>query len=94
VFIIPTDAVREGAIDHDGALAVKQAAEVAERLKPAADEGSAHAIRRAMVLTEVPSVGDGEMTAKGNINFRKLLMQRAALVERLYDNADPATIRT
>ncbi|GAB4262718.1 MAG: feruloyl-CoA synthase [Pararhodobacter sp.] len=93
VFIVPTDALRDGAIDKDGALLVRQADEIARRLKPAADEGSAHAIRRAMVLTEIPSVGDGEMTAKGNINFRKLLMRRAALVDRLYDDADPATIK-
>lgn len=93
VFIVPSDTVRSRAEDRDGALIVAQAAEIADRLKPAADEGSAHAIRRAMVLTEPPSMGDGEMTAKGNINFRKLLIRRAALVERLYDDGDPATIR-
>ncbi|MCB1397765.1 MAG: feruloyl-CoA synthase [Rhodobacter sp.] len=92
VFIVPTDALRDGATDADGGLIVARAAEIAERLKPGETEGSAHAIRRAMVLTELPSMADGEMTAKGNINFRKLLMQRAGLCDRLYDNADPATI--
>jgi len=93
VFIVPTDALRDGATDAGGGLIVPRAAEIAERLKPGEAEGSAHAIRRAMVLTEPPSMADGEMTAKGNINFRKLLMQRAGLCERLYDDADPATIK-
>lgn len=93
VFIVPSDLLRTGAQDRDGGLVVTAAAEIAERLKPAADEGSAHAIRRALVLAEPPSMGEGEMTAKGNINFRKLLARRAGLVDRLYDDADPATIR-
>ena len=71
-----------------------QAAEIAARLKPGPDEGSAHAIRRALVLAEPPSMAEGELTAKGNLNFRKLLARRADLVARLYDDADPATITT
>ncbi len=47
----------------------------------------------AMVLAEPPSMAEGEITAKGNLNFRKLLQHRAALVARLYDDADPATIK-
>lgn len=94
VFIVPTDALRDGATDAGGGLIVARAAEIAERLKPGEAEGSAHAIRRAMVLTEPPSMADGELTAKGNINFRKLLMQRAGLCDRLYDDADAATILT
>ncbi|WP_323034729.1 feruloyl-CoA synthase [Pararhodobacter sp.] len=94
VFIIPTPALTEGAQDADGALIVRQAAEIAERLKPVPNEGSATAIRRVMVLAEPPSMAEGEVTAKGNLNFRKLLMRRKALVDRLYDDADPATIKT
>ena len=37
-------------------------------------------------------MGEGEATAKGNINFARLLARRAPLVDRLYDDADPATI--
>lgn len=92
VLIVPTDALRADAVDQAGGLVTPQAAEIARRLAPRADEGSAQAIRRAMVLAEPPSMGDGEMTAKGNINFRKLLSQRAALVDRLYADDDPATI--
>ena len=93
VMIVPTEALRAGAVDHAGALAVTQAAEIAARLKPGPSEGSAHAVRRAMVLGEPPSMAEGEITAKGNLNFRKLLMTRKALLERLYDDADPATIK-
>ena len=92
VLIIPAPALREGAIEVDGALNVTQAAEIAARLKPAENEGSAQAIRRAMVLSAPPSMADGEVTAKGNLNFRKLLIQRKALVDRLYDNDGAGTI--
>ena len=93
VMIVPTEALRAGAVDHAGALAVTQAAEIAARLKPGPSEGSAHAVRRAMVLGEPPSMAEGEITAKGNLNFRKLLLTRKALLDRLYDDADPATIK-
>ncbi|WP_127108075.1 feruloyl-CoA synthase [Pararhodobacter zhoushanensis] len=92
VLIIPLPGLADGAQEADGALIVAQAAEIAQRLKPGANEGSAHAIRRAMVLAEPPSMAEGEITAKGNLNFRKLLLRRAELVERLYDNDDAATI--
>lgn len=92
VLIVPTAALQEGARDDNGALIAPLAAEVAERLKPAASDGSASAIRRAMVLSEPPSMAEGEITAKGNLNFRKLLLRRNDLVDRLYTNNDPATI--
>lgn len=66
---------------------------VAERLKAASGGGSSMRVARALVLAEPPSMAEGEMTAKGNLNFRKVLTRRAALLERLYDDADPATVR-
>ncbi|MCO6384055.1 feruloyl-CoA synthase [Oceanicola sp. 502str15] len=68
--------------------------EIKRRLVERAGEatGSAALITRALVLAEPPSMGDGEMTAKGNLNFRKVLTRRAELLERLYDDADPAVI--
>ena len=54
--------------------------------------GSSSRIVRALVLGEPPSVGDGEITAKGNLNARRILDRRKALLDRLYDDADPATI--
>ena len=50
-------------------------------------------IARAVALSEPPSLPDGEITAKGNLNFRKILSRRAALLERLYDDGDPHVIK-
>ncbi len=55
--------------------------------------GSATRICRAMVMTEPASLAEGEMTAKGNLNTRRVLTRRAALVERLYAPDDPEVIR-
>ncbi|MEM8578558.1 MAG: feruloyl-CoA synthase [Pseudomonadota bacterium] len=60
--------------------------------KAAQGKGSATRVARALILAEPPSMADGEATAKGNINFAKLLARRAALVEQLYDDTDPASI--
>ncbi|NNE51192.1 MAG: feruloyl-CoA synthase [Sulfitobacter sp.] len=49
-------------------------------------------ISRALILSEPPSMAEGEATAKGNINFPKLLKRRADLVERLFAENDPAAI--
>ncbi len=55
--------------------------------------GSSKRVARAMILSEPPSLTDGELTAKGNLNFRRVLARRAAIVERLYNNDEPALIR-
>lgn len=54
--------------------------------------GSSNRITRALVLEEPPHVGDGEITAKGSLNVHTIVTRRASLVDRLYDDADPATI--
>nr|WP_319249839.1 feruloyl-CoA synthase [uncultured Celeribacter sp.] len=58
-----------------------------------AASGSAKRIARAIILAEPPSVKDGEITDKGSLNTRKIITRRADLLERLYDNEDPALIR-
>ncbi|MGR3780060.1 MAG: feruloyl-CoA synthase [Albimonas sp.] len=65
---------------------------VLDRLAGAAT-GSSRRISRALVLAEPPSLKDGEITDKGSLNPRRILTRRAALLERLYDNEDPALIR-
>ncbi len=55
--------------------------------------GSSNRITRALILSEPPSMAEGEITAKGNLNFRKLLTRRADLLTRLYDDRDPAVLR-
>ncbi|MCI4663026.1 MAG: feruloyl-CoA synthase [Neomegalonema sp.] len=55
--------------------------------------GSAKRITRALILAEPPSVKDHEITDKGSLNVRKIITRRHDLLERLYDNEDPALIR-
>ncbi len=68
--------------------------EIHRRLGERAREisGSSTRVSRAIVLAEPASMPDGEMTAKGNLNFRKVLTRRAALLERLYRDDDPAVV--
>lgn len=69
--------------------------EVRRRLteRVAHESHSSRRIGRALVLAEPPSIADGELTAKGNLNIRKVMARRADLVARLYDDADPVVVR-
>ncbi|MAY85482.1 MAG: feruloyl-CoA synthetase [Pseudooceanicola sp.] len=78
---VVSEAVREALAPRLTALASKAA-------------GSSMRVTRAIVLAEPPSMAEGEITAKGNLNFRKILTRRRALLDRLYDDADPAVIRS
>lgn len=53
--------------------------------------GSAARVARVLVMEEPPSMAEGEVTAKGNLNFAKIRTRRVKLVERLYSD-DPAVI--
>ena len=81
------DKVSGGAFES---AALKDA--IKDRLGDQAGHGSASRVSRAIVLAEPPQMGEGEITAKGNLNFPKILERRAALLERLYDDDDPAVI--
>ncbi len=79
--------------DVDGLLTCPNVAEqIRDRLQGHKTAGSSGRINRVVVLSEQPSLADGEITAKGNLNFRKIQTRRAALLDRLYNDADPATI--
>lgn len=94
LFLIPSAALSgaKDATNLDGALRVASLeGELANRLRPLGGSSST-TIARAMILADPPSIAEGEITAKGNINFRKLLTRRADLLERLYTNDDPARI--
>lgn len=60
--------------------------DLAERLAPATEaaRGSARRITRALIVSAPPSMPDGEMTAKGNINIPRFLSTRSELVTRLF----------
>ena len=70
-------------------------AQIEQRLRVLAQgaTGSAKRITRALILADPPSLKDHEITDKGSLNIRKIITRRAALLERLYDNDDPALIR-
>ncbi len=55
--------------------------------------GSATRVARAVVLDQPPSSDQGEITDKGSINQRAVLSARAALVQALYANASPHTVK-
>jgi len=54
----------------------------------AENSGSSTRIARAAFMSEAPSMAEGEMTAKGNLNINKILKSRSALLERLYTDSD------
>ncbi|AQQ07493.1 feruloyl-CoA synthetase [Roseibium algicola] len=81
--------------DDDGAFRCKLLqGEIHRRLSARAREisGSSTLVSRAIVLSQPASMPEGEMTAKGNLNIRKVLARREALLERLYTDDDPAVV--
>ncbi len=93
VMIFPSAAAMAIGEEADGVLtgaALRDA--LVEKLRMRSGHGSAARVTRALVLAEPPSLGDGEITAKGNLNYRKILTRRADLLTRLYSN-DPGVIR-
>lgn len=68
-------------------------AEIKSRLEAhAKDASSSTRIARAILLGEPASMPEGEMTAKGNLNFGKILTRRSDMLARLYTDTDPAVI--
>ena len=68
-------------------------AEIKSRLTAHAQGASSSTrVARAIVLSDPASMPEGEMTAKGNLNFRKILTRRADMLTRLYSSDDPAVI--
>jgi feruloyl-CoA synthase len=88
--------------DEIGALvfpspAAKDEPDLASRLRNALEKlnsagGSSTQVRRALVMSEPPSIDANEITDKGYTNQRAVLERRAALVEKLYSES-PEVIR-
>ena len=95
LFIIPS-AATAGAGDArvvEGALIVQSVAEVIRSRLAEIGSSSSTRIARAIILAEPPSIGEGEITAKGSLNSRRILTRRADLLARLYTDTDQAVIR-
>lgn len=96
LFIFPKPGQVHGDTTSEGAVIdpeLQSAIESRLRDMAKASAGSAKRITRAIILAEPPSLKDSEMTDKGSLNVRKIITRRADLLERLYDNEDPALIR-
>jgi feruloyl-CoA synthase len=88
--------------DEIGALvfpspAAKDEPDLASRLRNALEKlnsagGSSTQVRRALVMSEPPSIDANEITDKGYMNQRAVLERRTALVEKLYSES-PEVIR-
>jgi feruloyl-CoA synthase len=74
----------------DGRVRKRFAGFLAELSAPS--RGTSARIRRAILLTEPPSLDIGEVTDKGSINQRAVLAHRAGLVEDLYADPPPAHV--
>lgn len=96
LFIFPKPGQVHGDTTSEGAVIdpeLQSAIENRLRAMATTASGSARRITRAIILAEPPSLKDSEMTDKGSLNVRKVITRRADLLERLYDNEDPALIR-
>ncbi len=97
LMIFPAAGKVSGAADLSGGCCVCPdfGRELQDRLHDIASKatGSSNRITRAVVLSEPPSVGDGEITAKGSLNVSAIVKRRAAQLARLYDDNDPAVVR-
>ena len=57
-----------------------------------ANASSSTRIARAAFFAEPASLVDAEITAKGNLNFRKVLQRRSAILDHLYNGSHDAVI--
>lgn len=96
LLIVPgSDQLSAGTVENGVLRSAALEADLSKRLAKLAETapGASNRISRALVLAEPPSMAEGEITAKGNLNFRKIMLRRASLLDRLYDDDDPAVIR-
>ena len=93
VLILPTPPLRDDCHDDGAALRANDPGPILGALN-ATSGGSATRVRRALILSLPASIAEGEITAKGNLNFARIKTLRGDLIARLYDDADPASITT
>jgi feruloyl-CoA synthase len=67
---------------------------IADALHTLADAagGSSATVRRAIVLEQPPAIDAQELTDKGSVNQKAVLANRAAIVDRLYQDVPDSEI--
>jgi feruloyl-CoA synthase len=87
LLVFPVAGLADGKATDDGVVTdADLLAQLADKLAEfgAGRSGSANKIARAVILSDAPSMELGEATAKGNLNFRKILDLRKDKLDRLY----------
>ena len=98
VLIIPAPALlAEGKLTVDGkvCLGTEIQAEIEQRLTELARQtkgGASRTVVRALILSEPPDMAEGEITAKGNLNFNRFVQRRNSALTVLYKNSNPGVI--
>ena len=98
--LVPTPAIRalSGLPESASQQEVLESAPVQQHFQQVFNQlaahstGSATRVARAHLMAEPPSLDKGEITDKGSINQRAVLLHRAALVDALHGGALPFTI--
>ncbi len=89
VFLTPAMAAQNHLqIESGSAFEAQLANDIRSRIAQGAwqSAGSSMRVGRVILTAEQPSIGEGEITAKGNLNFNKILSRRADVVARLYSD--------
>ena len=97
----PGDAIRKlaGLPEQAPLQAVLESAPVQAHFQRVVDQlatqatGSATRVARLHLMHEPPSIDKGEVTDKGSINQRAVLLHRDALVQALHDDTLPFTLK-
>jgi feruloyl-CoA synthase len=97
VLIIPAPALlADGRLTADGGVYLGRDVQddIKQRLADLAQDarGSANTVVRALIMSEPPSMAEGEITAKGNLNFHRIVQRRSDVLSVLYNNTNPAVI--
>ncbi len=93
LLIFPSQAIAP-ANDGEVVTDIDYCDQVIDRLKGInkTASGSSNRISRALLMAQIPSIKDAEITAKGSLNIAAILSCRAGLLERLYDDSDEACL--
>lgn len=97
LFVFPLPGTAASGLSSRGAVSDPRLMALCEErvraMNARASATSTKRVMRALILAEPPSIAHQEITDKGSLNVKRILARRGDLLERLYDNDDPAVIR-